>query len=159
MLPLSILSSPPLNFLLGSKSVKFGLDLRHLSSLSGPYFETKQRIATKISYFVQRWWNSVLPKSGAVWPTPLMSRVWKSIALKKKLTKLSITHPRIDRSGSNLVHSLTTWHPITHFNVKGVKCQGHSVTQWGQEFAKLSITQPNELIRFWGQKSIRAWSQ
>jgi len=69
ILPLSIFSTPTQIFT-SVKNVKFGLDLRHHSSLSGSHFETKQCVATKISYLVQRWWNSVLPKSGAVWPTP-----------------------------------------------------------------------------------------
>ena len=51
--PLSIL--PPLSSFLhgwGSKSLKFGLDLRHHSSLSRFHFETKQHIDTKVSYLM-----------------------------------------------------------------------------------------------------------
>ena len=43
----------------------------------------------------------------------MRSRVWKFAPLKK-CAKSSITQPRIDRSQSNLVHSLITWHPTYH---------------------------------------------
>jgi len=51
--------------------MKFGIDLRHHSFLSHPYFEKKQRIGTKVSHLMQRGWNSVIRKYGAVWFTPL----------------------------------------------------------------------------------------
>ena len=53
----------------GARSVKFGLDLRDHSSLSGALFETKQHIGTKVSNLVQRSWSSVLSKFGIVWST------------------------------------------------------------------------------------------
>ena len=57
-----------------------------------------------------------------------------------KMAKSSITRPRIDRSRSNLVHSLITWYPTYHTFSR------LTVTA-GQEFAKLSITQPR-IVQF-----------
>jgi len=42
----------------GGQSVKFRVDFRHHSSLSGPHFERKQHTGDKVTRLVQRWRSS-----------------------------------------------------------------------------------------------------
>ena len=70
------------------------------------------------------------------WP-PMRSRVWKFAPLHI-FAKSSIIQPWI------WPHDTP---PTTRFQGQSVKGQGHSVTQQGQKFAKLAITQPR-IVRF-----------
>jgi len=75
ILPFSMLNTPPLIFT-GVKKCRIWPRSSTPLFFKRPHFETKQRLPTKVSFgLVQRRWSSVLPKSGAAWPTPVMSRV------------------------------------------------------------------------------------
>ena len=156
ILPFSMLQTHPL-ILKGVKKCKIWPRSSTPLFFERPSFrnEATHNYQSIIFGLVQRWWNSVLPKSGAAWPTPLMSRVWKSTLHWKKLAKSSITHPRIDRSQSNLVHSLITWHPTYHTfsRLRGQRSKSQRDTTVAK-FAKLSITQQRivqflSLIHIW----------
>jgi len=97
-----------------------GVKKWHLASISlffeRPSFQNEGTHSYQSIIWVQRWRNSVLPKYGAIWPTPSDKQSLKIHHLK--MAKSSITHPWIDRSRSNLVHDTHIQHVV---KVKGSK--------------------------------------
>ena len=125
ILSLSILPTLP-NFYRGSKSVKFGLDLRHHSFLSHPHFETKQCMDTEVSYLMQRWWSYLLPNLVQFGPSHLRSKFESQLLAKKCWI--------VNNSAGNCSISLKFGKAFQHdiistatFKVKGSKVK---VTAW-----------------------------
>ena len=140
------LPTPPLIFTGGSQKVWYLASIFDTTFLwAGPHFETKQH-SYQSRYHI--WcsddgtlFSSNLVQFGA---PPLISRVWKSTPLKKWLNRQYIIRGLIDLDQIWYIVWSHDTRPTTHFQGLGVKGQGHSVTQQGQEFANywLSIIQP-----------------